>query len=244
MSNPILNSSFNDRSETYQLQGVPMTIQGVMNKLGIMSVLMLIAGSATWYQAAIGNYDKLYIITTAGLIIGFILALVSMFAKNLAKFTAPLYAFAEGAALAGISCFFEAQFPGIVIKAVSLTFITLLSMYLLYATKVIKVNDVFRSTLITMTFSIMIFYIISWILSLFNIPIPLLTNSSPLSIGFSVFVCAVAAFNLILDFDFINQASSRFFPKEYEWIGALGLVVTLVWLYFEILNLLAKLNRK
>lgn len=213
MSNPVLNSAFNPNSNVYEMQGPPMTVSGVMNKLGLISLLMLISGGVTWYQFAIGNVDKVLTLTMGGLIIGFILAMVTSFVRKAAKYTVPLYAFAEGAALAGISCFFEAQFPGIVVKAVSLTFITLFTMYALYASKIIKVNDVFRSTILTMTFSILIFYIISWILALFHINIPMLTGSSMLSIGFSIFVCAVAALNLAIDFDFIEQASSRFFQK-------------------------------
>ena len=221
-----------------------MTVNGVVNKLGIMALLMFLSGAATWYQFSIGNIDKVMALMTGGLIIGFILALVTTFSKNIAKYTISLYAFAEGAALAGISCFFEAQFPGIVVKAVSLTFITLIVMCLLYSAKVIRATETFKSTLMTMTFSIMVFYIISLILSFFHINIPMLYGSSPLAIGFSVFVCGVAAFNLIIDLDFIEQASARFFPKEYEWMGAFGLMVTLVWLYVEILHLLAKLSKK
>lgn len=244
MSNPILNSAFNEKENIYQLQDAPMTINGVLNKLGLISVLMFISGGVTWYQFAIGNYDKVMAITTCGFVIGFILAMVTCFVKKAAKYTVPLYAFAEGAALAGISCVLEAQFSGIVINAVALTFITLFSMFMLYSAKIIKVNETFRNTLITVTCSICIFYLISWVLALFGIPIPMLRDSSPISIGFSVLVCGVAAFNLALDFDFIEQAAARFFPKDYEWTAAFGLTVTLVWLYVEILNLLAKLNRR
>ena len=244
MPNPILNSSFNPDSRTYELRGEPMTVNGVMNKLFALAVLMTVSGMATWYQFAIGNFDKVNIIMMAGFIVGFILAMLACFVRKTAPVTVPLYAFAEGAALAGISCFLEAQFPGIVVKAVGMTFITLFVMYFLYAARVIKVTEKFRSAIITVTFSILIFYVISWILMLFKIQIPMLYASSPLSIGFSVFVCAVAAFNLLVDFDFIEQATRNFFPKEYEWFGAFGLLATLVWLYIEILNLLAKLNRR
>lgn len=243
MTNPILNSSFNPETRAFELQGPPMTIGGVMNKLGFLAILMALSGGATWYQFAIGNFDKVSALAIGGLVVGLIMALISTFARSIAKFTIPIYAFAEGAALAGISCFFEAQFPGIVVKAVAMTFITLFAMYFLYAARVIKVTETFRSTIITMTVSILVFYLIAWILSLFHIQIPMLYGSSMLSIGFSVFVCGVAAFNLMLDFDFIEQASRNFFPKDYEWFGAFGLVATLVWLYVEILNLLSKLNR-
>lgn len=244
MSNPILNSSFNPETRNYDMYAKPMTMGGVMNKLGLLAVLMTLSGGATWYQFVIGNLDKVQMLTYGGLFVGFILAMVASFARKTAPVTVPLYAFAEGAALAGLSCFFEAQFPGIIIKAVSMTFITLFAMYFLYAARVIKVTEKFRSAIITVTFSILIFYVISWILMLFHIQIPMLYNSSPLSIGFSIFVCAVAAFNLLVDFDFIEQAVRNFYPQEYEWFGAFGLVTTLVWLYIEILNLLSKLNRR
>ena len=243
MSNPILKSSFNPETRTFA-QGQPMTVGGVMNKLGLLAVLMAVSGCATWYQFVIGNLDKVYMLAFGGLIVGFVLAMIASFARKTAPVTVPLYAFAEGAALAGISCFFEAQFPGIVVKAVSMTFITLFVMYALYSSRIIKVTEKLKSTIITMTLSILVFYIISWILMLFHIQIPMLYDSSMLSIGFSVFVCGVAAFNLLVDFDFIEQASRNFFPKEYEWFGAFGIATSLVWLYFEILNLLAKLNRR
>lgn len=244
MSNPILNSSFNPESRNFALQGEPMSIRGVMNKLGLLAILMTLSGGATWYQFVIGNIDKVYVLTFGGLFVGFILAMIASFARKTAPITVPLYAFAEGAALAGLSCFFESQFQGIVVKAVSMTFITLFVMYGLYTARVIQVTEKFRSTIITVTLSILVFYIISWILALFHINIPMLYSSSPLSIGFSVFVCAIAAFNLLLDFDFIEQATRNFFPKDYEWFGAFGLVTTLVWLYVEVLNLLLKLNRR
>ncbi len=243
MSNPILNSSFNQNARPMELQGAPMTVSGVMNKLAFLTVLMFISGGITWYQYSIGNIDKVMTLMYGGFIVGFILAMVASFVRKSAPYTVPLYAFAEGAALAGLSCMLDSMFPGIVVKAVALTFITLASMYLLYVTKIIKVTETFRSTIVTMTVSILIFYVISWILALFHVQIPMLYGGNLLAIGFSVFVCAVAAFNLMLDFDFIEQASNNFFPKEYEWFGAFGLIVTLVWLYVEILNLLSKLNR-
>lgn len=241
-TNPILRNSFNDRAIT--LQGQPMTISGVMNKLGFLAILMTLSGAATWYQFSIGNIDKVNILMYGGMIIGFILALVASFVRKSAPYVVPLYAFAEGAFLAGLSCFFETMFPGIVVKAVSLTFLTIFAMYFLYATRVIKVTETFKSTIITMTFALMIFYLITWILAIFHINIPMLYSNSPLSIGFSVLVTGLAAFNLLVDFDFIEQASNNFFPKEYEWFGAFGLLVTIVWLYVEVLRLLSKLQKR
>ena len=243
MTNPIFNSSFNQNARTYEIHGEPMTVNGVVSKLGILAILMTASGAATWYQFAIGNFDKVQLLMMGGFIAGLIFALIATFARKTAPITVSLYAFAEGAALAGLSCFFEAQFPGIAVKAISLTFLALLSMLFLYSTRIIKVTDKFRSTLLTVTISIFVFYLISWILALFNIRIPMLYDSSMLSIGFSTVICGIAAFNLLLDFDFIERATQNFFPKEYEWLGAFGMVTTLVWLYVEILHLLTKLNR-
>ena len=241
-TNPVLNNSFSSRPLV--LQGQPMSISGVMNKLGFLAILMAISGAATWYQFIIGNVDKVNLLMYGGMIAGFILALIASFVRKSAPYVGPLYAFAEGAFLAGLSCFFEAMFPGIVVRAVALTFITVFAMYFLYATRVINVTEKLRSTIITMTLSIMIFYLIAWVLSIFHINIPMLYSSTPLSIGFSLLVTGLAAFNLLLDFDFIEQAARNFFPKEYEWYGAFGLLVTIVWLYVEMLRLLSKLQKR
>lgn len=244
MSNPILNSAFEQRP--YEIQSAPMTINGTLSKLGLMAVLMAVAGGATWYQYALGYFDKVNAITMIGLIVGIVLAMIICFSRKAMPVLVPIYAFAEGAALAGISCQFEAMFPGIVVKAVSLTFMTLFAMVFLYATRVIQATEKFRATIITATFAVMIFYLISFVLSLFHINIPMMTigDGSLLSIGVSIAITLLAAFNLILDFDFIEQGTRNFFPKEYEWFGAFGLMVTLVWLYMEILRLLAKFNNR
>lgn len=241
MSNPVLSRTFNDEHYT---GSTPMTVSGVMNKLGLMAILMTLSGGAVWYQFISGNIDKVNILTTGGFIVGFILAMIICFARKTAPYLVPLYAFAEGAALSGLSCFFEAQFPGIVMRAVGLTFMTIFAMYFLYATKLIKVTEKFRSTIITMTFAVMIFYLIALVLGFFHVNIPMLYDSSLLGIGLSLFVTGLAAFNLLLDFDFIETASRNFYPKEYEWIGAFGLLVTIVWLYVEVLKLLARLQRR
>lgn len=244
MSNPILNSAFEQRP--YEMQSAPMTINGTLSKLGLMAILMTVSGCATWYQFALGNFDKVNALTMIGLVVGFILAMVICFVRKAMPVLVPLYAFAEGAALAGLSCQFEAMFPGIVVKAVSLTFITLFAMIFLYSTKIIQASEKFRGTIVTATFAVMIFYLISIVLSFFNINIPMMsvTDGSMLSIGVSVAITLLAAFNLILDFDFIERGTQNFFPKEFEWYGAFGLMVTLVWLYMEVLRLLAKLNER
>lgn len=244
MSNPILNSAFEQRP--YELQSAPMTINGTLSKLGLMAVLMAVAGGATWYQYMLGFYDKVNAITTIGLIVGFVLAMIICFARKAMPILVPIYAFAEGAALAGLSCMFESLCPGVVIQAVALTFVTFFAMLFLYATRVIQATEKFKGTIITATFAVMIFYIINLVLSFFHINIPMMsvTDGSMLSIGVSVAITLLAAFNLIIDFDFIEQGARNFFPKEFEWYGAFGLMVTLVWLYMEVLRLLSKLNSR
>lgn len=236
-SNPVLTSAFKEGGYS---AGRPMTVSGVMNKLGLMTVLMMLSGGAVWYNFAIGNFDKVQLLTWAGVIVGFIAVLFASFARKTSPIAVPIYAFAQGAYLAGISCFIEARIPGIVIRAVGLTFLTVFAMYFLYAARVIKVTDKLKSTIITMTFAVAIFYLIAFVLSFFGINIPMLYDASPLGIGFSLFMTGLAAFNLLIDFDFIETASKYMFPKEYEWTGALGLLVTIVWLYVEILRLLAR----
>ena len=186
MSNPILNSAFEQRP--YEIQSAPMTINGTLSKLGLMAVLMAVAGGATWYQYALGYFDKVNVITTVGLIVGFVLAMIICFARKAMPILVPIYAFAEGAALAGLSCMFESMCPGVVIQAVALTFVTFFAMLFLYATRVIQATEKFKGTIITATFAVMIFYIINLVLSLFHINIPMMSISdgSMLSIGVSI----------------------------------------------------------
>ena len=244
MSNPILENSFKETEYFDYSQVQPMTVNGVINKLSLMTVLMFLSGGATWYQFMIGNLDKVNMLMIGGAIVGFIMVLVASFARKTAPYTVPIYAFAEGAFLAGISCQIEAMFPGVVVKAVALTFLTFATVLALYATRVIQVTEKIKGVLISMTFALMIFYLITFVLSFFNVNMPLLYDNSPVSIGFSVFVCILAASNLLIDFDFIEKAAKNYYPKEYEWTGSLGLMVTLVWLYVEILRLLSKLSSR
>lgn len=139
---------------------------------------------------------------------------------------------------------FAEQAPGIVINAVGLTFGTAIAMYLLYSFKIIKATAKFRAIVVTATAGIAVFYLIAWVLSFFGISIPFLHEGSALGIGFSVFVVALAALNLILDFDMIEKGAELGAPKYMEWYGAFGLLVTIVWLYLEILRLLSKISKK
>ncbi len=221
----------------------PMTIQGTLNKLLMLFGIMAMSGGVVWYQYLMGYVDKVNFMTIAGFVVGLVVAMVIIFKKNLAPTLAPVYAFAQGALLGGFSSFLNAKFPGIVIQAVALTFLAVFTMALLYKAGVIRATEKFRGTIITATISVMIFYLIGIILSWgFHINLGLIYSSSPISIGFSILVVGLASLNLIIDFDFIEQGAAQFMPKTFEWYGAFGLLVTILWLYIEILRLLSKLR--
>lgn len=240
MANPILRNSFN--TEERVLEGEPMTISGAVNKTLMLLALVTVSAGYTWYLMASGFTDKASMLCLGGAVAGFVLALVIIFSKGrLAPVLAPFYAVGEGLFIGGISSFFEAAYSGIVMQAVAGTLAALLSMLLLYRAKVIQCTDKFRAVIFTATMSIGIIYLIQIIASLFGRGIPQIFTSSAIGIGFSIVVVLIAAFNLIVDFDFIEKGAENMLPKAFEWYGAFGLMVTLIWLYLEILRLLAKL---
>lgn len=245
MANPVLNENiFRKENVAFGNSGA-MTIGGTATKT-LLLLLMVIAGAAyTWklYYNAITPQSItgwLY----GGLIVAFILAMIISFKPKTAPFLAPIYAAGEGLALGGISAIINEQFaltyPNIVTNAVALTLVTALVMLTIYRSGIIKVNGTFMKVLSIAMISILVFYVGSWLVSLFGVNLSMLHNSSPLSIGISFIIVGVAAFSLLADYEFIKQASAAGAPKYMEWYGAFGLVVTLVWLYMEILKLLAK----
>lgn len=240
MSNPILNDKFLESEVVLESQ--PMTVNGAINKTLILFALLLLPAAYTWSLVFQGFMDKAMMLCIGGAIAGFVVALILAFARKFANVLAPVYAICEGFFVGGISAFFEASYAGIVIQAIAATFGAMLSMLLLYKAKVIVCTDKFRAVIFTATLSIAIIYLIQIVASLFGRGIPQIFTSSPIGIGFSLIVVGIAALNLIVDFDFIEQGAQRMLPKEYEWYGAFGLMVTLVWLYIEILRLLAKLR--
>ena len=173
-----------------------------------------------------------------------ILAIIMAFKKETAKTLSILYAILEGIAIGGISFVFNAVYDGIVVQAVFFTSADLLVMLLLYKFRIIKVNDKFRSVIFGATLCIAIVYLINFILGFFKMSVPFLNDSSPIGIGISVAIVAIASFNLLLDFDFIEQGANANMPKYFEWYCAFGLLVTLVWLYLEILRLLSKVRSR
>ncbi len=226
--------------------GEIMTVSGTINKTAISLFLVLLGAMFTWNLSAQGFGDMVQLVSGIGFFIALILGFVIIFKRQSQsiKFLVPIYALAEGALLGGISYIFEGYFPGVVHRAIEATLLCLALMLGLYKTGLIKVNETFRSVVILSTFTIFGIYLIDLILHFFGISVPMINTATPWGIGFSILVVAIAAFNLLLDFDFIEQASQRFLPKHTEWYGAFGLMVTLVWLYIELLKLLAKLQRR
>lgn len=223
-----------------------MTVKGTLQKFGFLFLMVMGTAFYSWKEfAGGGNVQPLILIGAIG---GLIVAIVMMFKKEWAPWLAPAYALLEGLFVGAISAYynfaFAEQAPGIVINAVGLTFGTAIAMYLLYSFKIIKATAKFKAIIITATAGIAVFYLITWVLSFFGITIPFLHEGSALGIGFSVFVVALAALNLILDFDMIEKGAELGAPKYMEWYGAFGLLVTIVWLYLEILRLLSKISKR
>ena len=248
-SNPALGQ--NTFREVAGFGGDTMTVSGAVNKAGILMLLCVASAAWTWnrFFAAGGDPSSVAPMMLIGGIGGFILAMVTIFKKQWAGVTSPLYALAQGALLGGISAMFEMRYKGIAIQAVMLTFGTLVAMLLVYRSGLIKVNDKFRFGIVAATGGIAIFYIAQLILgrffagtfgSMFNT----INSGTPIGIGFSLLVVGIAALNLVLDFDLIEQGARYNAPKYMEWYGAFALMVTLIWLYLEVLRLLSKFRSR
>lgn len=241
-SNPVLSSRMFLEARG---NSAPMSVTGTVNKTLFLLFLLVVMGSYTWgLFFKTGNMALVNQWMIGGLVGGIIFGLMSMFKPAWIRFSAPMYALCQGAAMGGISAVFQAQYPGIVFQAVGLTIFTLLGMLFAFRTGLIQVTDSFRSGIISATLGIGLFYLLSIVLGFFGIEIPLIHGSGLFGIGFSVFVVSIAALNLVLDFDFIYKASRQGAPKEMEWVGAFGLLVTLIWLYLEFLRLLSKLRNR
>jgi len=216
-----------------------MTLEGTVNKTIIALILLFTSASYSFSNANTG-------FVWFGFIVGFILALVTIFKKEWAPYTVPLYAIFEGLALGGISYIYASIYTGIVQQAIFLTFGIFGSLLFAYKTRIIKPTENFKLGLFAATGGIFLVYLISFIMSFFGAGLPIMNpqNSSLMSIGFSLFVVIIASLNLVLDFDFIEEASEVGAPKYMEWYAAFGLLVTLIWLYLEILRLLAKMRSR
>ena len=212
-----------------------MTVAGAAWKSFALVLLAAASAGYTWYQIAQLPDRNLNGIIFGGAIAAFVVAIITTFKPNLARITAPIYAVLEGLALGGISYIYQAQFKGIPLIAVGLTFGVALAMLALYATRIIKVTDRLRSIIIGATLGIMVFYFITIVLSFFHIQMPGVFGFGWAGILFSTAVVIVAAMNLLLNFDMIERLAGSA-PKQLEWYAAFGMLVTLVWLYLELLR--------
>jgi uncharacterized YccA/Bax inhibitor family protein len=221
--------------------GDAMTVRGVVDKTAVSLVIVVLAAAWSWNQAA-ANPGLANTLSLVGAIGGFVLAIATSFRREWAPFTTPVYAALEGLFLGAVSRVFDARWPGIVPQAVFLTFATLGAMLMLYRSGVIRATDGFRAGIFAATAGIMLFYLVAFVTGLLGYSMPLLHAATPLGIAFSLLVTGVAALNLVLDFDLIENGVRAGAPREMEWYGAFALLVTLVWLYLEMLRLLAKLQ--
>lgn len=244
-SNPVLPANTFSSYGYARNETETMTIQGtVLKTLMLLFVVMLSAG---WVWIKFMQTHNAALVSPwmiGGAIGGLIVAMVTVFKKEWAAITAPIYALLEGLFIGGISAVMEASYPGIVIQAAGLTFGTLFAMLFAYQSGLIRATEKFKLGVVAATGGIFLVYIATWILSLFGVNVSLITGSGLFSIGFSLFVVGIAALNFVLDFDFIEQGTQRGVPKYMEWYGAFALMVTLIWLYVEFLRLLSKLRER
>jgi uncharacterized YccA/Bax inhibitor family protein len=238
--NPVL------KSDTFNIanDGERMTLGGTVNKTAILLALCFCTAMYAWGKFySTGNPAEVVPLIIGGAIGGLVLCLVTVFKKEWAGISAPLYALAEGLVVGGVSAFYEAKYPGIVVQAVGLTFGTLACLLLAYKSGLIKATENFKLGVVAATGGIALLYLVSFVMGFFGKSIGFIHESSTFGILFSLFVVVIAALNLVLDFDFIEQGAEQGAPKYMEWYGAFGLTVTLVWLYLEMLRLLSKLRK-
>lgn len=242
-SNPALSDKVFQNFDTYADSSV-MTITGTALKTMIAILLAFLTAGWMFLQVKnnVGFNPQPFI--WGGAIVGMICAFATMFKPTWAAFTTPVYALAEGLFLGGISAFLDKRYPGIAFQACGLTFGVLIVMLVCYQTGLIKVTQKLRMAVTACTGAIFLVYMLSFVLSFFGITFPLIHSAGPMGICFSLFVVGLASFNLLLDFDLIDRMASQRAPKHMEWYGAFALMITLVWLYMEIIRLLSKLQSR
>jgi uncharacterized YccA/Bax inhibitor family protein len=231
-----------------QHEGELMTVRGTMNKFGMMFIFLLAAAVFTWTIFYNDGPEAVTPWLWGSLICGMILALIIIIKKTWAPYLALGYALCQGLFLGAISAFYDFAFadtyPSIVIHAVMLTFGTAIAMFLLFHFGIIKATNTFKKVVFTATAGIAIFYLIAMVMRMFGTQMPYLHDNGAMGIGISLVIVVVAALNLILDFDMIENGAANGAPKYFEWYGAFGLMVTIIWLYLEMLRLLSKLTSK
>ncbi len=239
-SNPVLKSSV---FEGLREDASRMTINGTITRTLILLVLVVSSALFTWSKVMAGDVAGAVPWMIGGGIGGLVFCLITCFAQRAAPITAPIYAVCEGLLLGALSAFMQARYKGIVLEAVLLTIGTLFGLLLAYRTGLVRATEKFKMGVIAATIGIAVVYLISMVMRMFGTNIPYIHDSGTIGICFSLFVVVIAALNLVLDFDFIEQGEAAGAPKYMEWYAAFGLMVTLIWLYIEFLRLLSKLRR-
>ncbi|MDB2614254.1 Bax inhibitor-1/YccA family protein [Chlamydiales bacterium] len=242
--NPVLsNDTFIQFGRTFNRDNT-MTMNGTAAKTCLLLLLTFLTAGWTWFSYLKGNTAFVSGAMWVGIIGGMITAFITIFKMHWAPLTAPIYALLEGLFLGGISVIFNEQYPGIAIQAISLTFAVMALMLFLYISRIIQVTDSLRMGIVAATGGVALVYFVAIILGFFGVQVPFIFENGLFGILFSLVVVGIAAMNLVLDFDFIDRGSKSGAPKFMEWYGAFALMVTLVWLYIEILRLLSKLRSR
>lgn len=245
VSNPVLTrlaEAARDTLSTSSERSSAMTRGGTAGKALILLSLCVFSASLTWSQVVGGNTGIVMPALLVGGLGGFVLSLIVSFKPNTAPITAPLYAVLEGLFLGAVSAMYNLRSGGVAPQAVLLTFAVALGVFTLYRMNILRATENFRRIVVAATAGIALFYLLNFVLSLFSVNIGYSMSSSPIAIGINLIIAGVAAMNLVLNFDFIDEAVRSGAPKKMEWFGAFGLMVTLVWLYLELLRLLSRLQ--
>ncbi len=256
-ANPVMAKGFSNQANSFaqsysSVSSETMTINGTISKTALLLLIATLSGAFVWgkFQNSIDletNMPDIHSITgwmMLGGFGGFGVAILTIFKPHLAPLTAPIYAALEGLALGSISAVFELRYPGIVVNAILATLGVLAVMLVAYRSGVIKVTERFKMGTVAATGGILIIFLVDRIMGFFGHQMSIISGSSNMAILFSVVVCIIGALNLVMDFDIIDKGVQKAAPKYMEWYGAFALMVTLVWLYIEILRLLSKVNRR
>lgn len=243
-TNPVLSRLAEAARETLttSVSGDVMTRAGTAGKSLILLALCAFSATFTWMQVAAGNTAIMMPALLVGGLGGFVMAMIVSFKPHTAPVVAPIYAVLEGLVLGAISALFNLKYPGLPQQAVLLTFAVALGVFTLYRMNILKATEGFRRMVVGATIGIAVFYLVNIVLSMFNVNLGYTTSNSPIAIGINLLIAGVAAMNLVLNFDDIDNAVRMGAPKRMEWYGAFGLMVTLVWLYLELLRLLSRLQ--
>ncbi|MFN8348151.1 MAG: Bax inhibitor-1/YccA family protein [Spirosomataceae bacterium] len=243
MANPTLSEKSFIKATREGIGYGKMTVQGTVNKIILLGAIVVATAAGSWFFFA-SNPALIMPLAIGGSIGGLVIALILAFKQHLAPTLAPLYAVVEGVFVGAITLVFESMYPGIGLSAVLLTFAILAGMVGLYKSGVIRATPTFKRAVLAATAGVAIFYLVAMVLRMFSIEMPLIYDTGWFGIGFSLFVVGLAAFNLVLDLDMIEQGADYGAPKYMEWYCAFGMIVTIVWLYVEVLRLLSKISSR